>query len=88
MWAWRTRADGTLGDTWYHYEYDEATPEEERSLLGTQAEVQIALADFDCREESNYLERYLAIQIDLESAFVDQHRAQLDEMLAFADQHR
>lgn len=85
--ALRTRADGSLGDTWYNYQYDEITPAEERSLLGTEIEVQIALADYDCRQESGYMERYLAIQIELESEFVEQHHTQLDEMMAFAEEH-
>jgi hypothetical protein len=50
--ALRTRADGTLGDAWYNYQGEEFTPEEERSLLGTTAEIQIALDDFDCRQEA------------------------------------
>ena len=86
--ALRTRADGSLGDTWYNYQYDEITPPEERSLLGTPAEIQIALADYDCRRESDYMERYLAVQIDLESAFVERHKTQLDQMMAFAEEHR
>lgn len=44
------------------------------------AQVEIALADFDCREELDYMNRIMAIQIDVEQAFVDSNKVRLDEL--------
>ncbi|MDR1798353.1 MAG: hypothetical protein LBR19_00490, partial [Bifidobacteriaceae bacterium] len=85
--ALRTKADGTLGDAWYNFLGEELTPVEERSLLGTPAEIQIALDDFDCRQEVGaYEATYREVQLELEAAFVEEHRQELDEMVAFVEQ--
>ncbi|MDR0627839.1 MAG: hypothetical protein LBG11_11415 [Bifidobacteriaceae bacterium] len=72
--AYALREDGSL------------TPEGE-DFVGLQAyprQVEIALADFDCREELDYMNRMMAIQLRVEQEFVDRHRDRLDELEAAA----
>jgi hypothetical protein len=52
-----------------------------RALPG---QVAIALADFDCRERTNYMDRLMAVEVRVEQAFLDKHKAELDEMLEAA----
>ncbi|GAA3804413.1 hypothetical protein [Cellulomonas soli] len=49
-------------------------------------EIKVATADFDCRDETGYDRKQLDIQIRLEQAFVDQHKAELDAWVAAATQ--
>jgi hypothetical protein len=81
--AMRTGPDGSVG-TGGGGVFDEALPLEQRSLIGSEAEARIALADFDCRIETEYETRFKEIQLDLEQQFVDQNRDQLEEMVAAA----
>ena len=85
--ALRTKANGQLGDKWYHYQDEQDTPDEQRALLGTKYEIKIAIDDFDCRQTTDYMNRYETAQVGLEQAFVNKHRKQLDAMLAFAEQY-
>jgi hypothetical protein len=57
---------------------------DQRSLVGSPAEAEIALADFDCRAETDYEARFAAIQLELEQEFVDQNRPRLELMVAAA----
>jgi hypothetical protein len=56
-------------------------------LRGTPAEAKIALADFDCRVETDYVARYQAIQIEVEQAFVNSRKEILDQMVAYVEQN-
>lgn len=49
-------------------------------------EVDIALADLDCRVATNYLERQDDIRLDLEYQFVSDHRIELEALRAAAEQ--
>ncbi|MDR2564790.1 MAG: hypothetical protein LBC97_01780 [Bifidobacteriaceae bacterium] len=80
--ALRTLPDGSLGKSWLNYQGDEFTPPEERTLLGSQPEIDIALADFDCRASMDYDNRLVEIQRKLEQEFVNQHKTELDQMVA------
>jgi hypothetical protein len=87
--AQHTRADGSLGSSWNagpDFAVD-AAPIEERSLLGTQAEIKIALADFDCRVETDYDRRLKDAYLRLEAEFVAAHKSELDQMKAFVEEH-
>jgi hypothetical protein len=53
-------------------------------LQALPGQVAIALADFDCRERTNYMDRLMAVEVRVEQAFLDQHKAELDEMLQAA----
>jgi hypothetical protein len=76
--AMRTGADGRVAA-----EYgDPDAPEDQRSLIQSGPEIEIALADFDCRVETDYMNRLIAIQTAMETAFVEENRSALDELLA------
>lgn len=82
--ALRTRPDGTVGpennDT-----FTNAIPPEEQDLLGTQPERQVALADFDCRVETDYMARVSEIRRSKDEEFIAGHQAELDRLVAAAD---
>jgi hypothetical protein len=82
--AVRTRPDGTVA-TYAPGVYFSDIPVEVKSLLGTPAERPVALADFDCRAETNYLERLTAIRVELDTEFIGEHRAELDRLVAAAE---
>lgn len=79
--AVRTRPDGSVGDPQPDTPTSEI-PFDERYLTGDPAERAVALADFDCRAATNYLERLTTIQIDLEEEFVHARAQALEEMAA------
>lgn len=49
-------------------------------------EVKVATADFDCRKDLGFERKQLDIQIKLEQAFVDEHKAELDAWVEAATQ--
>ena len=49
-------------------------------------EVEQALADLDCREETDYTDRSAEITRELEQQFVDDHKTELDALKAAAEQ--
>jgi len=49
-------------------------------------EVELALADLDCREETDYRDRSAEVSRELEQQFVDDHKAELDALKAAAEQ--
>jgi hypothetical protein len=57
-------------------------PLEQRSLVGSAAEAVIALADYDCRVETDYEARFLDVQLDLERQLVEANRDQLNKLMA------
>lgn len=48
----------------------------------TDTELATALADFECKEESGYDERYQEISFELQQSFVDEHKDTLDAWVA------
>jgi hypothetical protein len=50
-------------------------------------EVELALADLDCREETDYRDRHAAITREVEQQFIDDHKAELDAMIASVEQN-
>lgn len=76
--AFRTGADGVAA------ELGDNDPErlDQQSLVGSEPEIRIALADFDCRAATDYLDRFVAVQREREQEFLRTHRAQLDRLLA------
>ncbi len=51
-----------------------------------QHEITVALADFDCRTETDYDARMRAVQVAAETVFLEQNRAQLETLLAESEQ--
>jgi len=49
-------------------------------------EIQIALADLDCREKTGYTEAQQKVQFDLERQFIADHKAELEALKAAAEQ--
>jgi len=59
----------------------------EMKVLG-EREIELALVDHDCREETSYMEKALKIQFDLEARFVDANKADLEAFKAALEQGR
>jgi hypothetical protein len=53
-----------------------------------ETEIKIALDDLDCREETKYRETQADITEAMEQQFIDDHKAELDALLAAAEQGR
>jgi hypothetical protein len=53
-------------------------------LQGLPTQIEVALIDFDCRTETDYMSRVMEIQRDVEQAFLDQNREKLDELMVAA----
>ncbi|WP_019180584.1 hypothetical protein [Microbacterium yannicii] len=51
-------------------------------------EIEVALADLECREETGYRAAYAEIQYELEEEFIAAHKADLDALKAAAEQGR
>lgn len=79
------QADWTEED-WNNYDQDadEAYQAVEASVA--EKEIDMALADLDCREETDYREKSLQIQFDLEEQFIQDHKAELDAYKAALEQ--
>jgi hypothetical protein len=83
--AVQTGADGQAADRSRYL--DETLPKDQRSLIGSGPELAIALADFDCRGQTGYMSRLIAIHRGLEQDFLDQNRSALDQMAAAIDRN-
>jgi hypothetical protein len=62
------------------------TPVEYRSLLGSDPEIRIAVVDFKCRQKVDFVNRWAQIQADVQQDYIDQHKTELDRMLAQIEQ--
>ena len=56
----------------------------ELAALG-ESEIEIALADLDCREEHDYRAKAMTVQWELEEQFIAEHKAELDALVAAAE---
>lgn len=54
----------------------------ERIAVVTEAEIAMAVADYDCRAEAGVGETRVAVQAELEQAFIDANQAELDAWVA------
>jgi len=82
--AMRTHPDGTVGPVYYGVPAAQI-PDDEKSLLGSDPERAVAVADFDCRTQMNYLPRLADIRDSLDTAFIQQHQADFDKLEAAAE---
>ena len=57
-------------------------PVEYSSLTGTEREVAIAVADYKCRQDSDYVDRFLAVERAAQEEFIANHKSELDRMAA------
>jgi hypothetical protein len=83
--AERTGANGEAAPTEKYQDY--SLPEDQQRLVGTEAERGIAIADFDCRVETDYMRQLVAIQADLEKKFVKSHLTQLNQLMTAIDRN-
>jgi len=82
-------------DTYYqNYPTDDSDPDfgtprdSEYVKLARTVEIPLALADLDCREQTDYRTRHTRIQFDLEERFIADHREELEALVAQAGQSR
>ena len=81
--AWGTAADGSVFDPQGATEVSILDiPPEYRGLQANTAQIDIALTDFQCRADTDYVNRYADIQFDAEQAYIDEFRPQLEQLLA------
>ncbi|MQA33131.1 hypothetical protein [Modestobacter roseus] len=76
--------------------YEEMVPTEDGEVSGepdeaardalAEREVELALADLDCREETDYRDRAAEVNREAEQQFVDDHESELEAMKAAAEQ--
>ena len=60
---------------------------DQESLIGSPPEIAIAVADYDCRVATGYLQRLVAVQTGLENEFVAAHRDELDRLEAWVEKN-
>jgi hypothetical protein len=76
-------SDGTAWAGEHGRPYDlQEIPYESRGLVGSQIEIDIAVVDFQCRSEVDYVNTYARIQADSEAQYLADHQAAFDQMLA------
>ncbi|MDR2566996.1 MAG: hypothetical protein LBC97_13275 [Bifidobacteriaceae bacterium] len=61
-------------------------PAEHKSLVGSQAERDIAVADFKCRAATDYVARYAAGVVAVERRYLTEHREEIEKMAAAVEQ--
>lgn len=66
------------------YENDPTETPEMQAIA--EEEVELALADLDCREKTDFRQEELRIQFELEEQFIAEHKAELDALKAAAEQ--
>ncbi|MDR1442365.1 MAG: hypothetical protein LBJ02_08280 [Bifidobacteriaceae bacterium] len=81
MMALRTGPDGDYWDVGEHGA-DAQEPAEYRSISMSAAEIEIALADFDCRAEVGYEGIANAVALGLQRSFLDEHGAEANALMA------
>ncbi|WP_449282321.1 hypothetical protein [Leucobacter sp.] len=81
-------AQQTLSDEYYELqmpdgeegEWQEPSAADKKKFQ--EREIEVALTDRDCKKKLAYEDELLEIQFDLEQKFVDEHRAELDALVA------
>jgi hypothetical protein len=64
------------------WEGSETGPTEEETAAARDNELKIALADFRCAEEVDYMDKSLEAQFALEEQFISDYKAELDALIA------
>ena len=60
----------------------EGIPADHLGLVGSQIEIDIAVADIKCRQQTDYVARYAQIVFDAQARYLEDHKAEFDAMLA------
>ncbi|MDR2973223.1 MAG: hypothetical protein LBV00_00720 [Propionibacteriaceae bacterium] len=79
-----TRPDGTVGP-WQDDAPTTDIPVEEKSLTGSEPERALALKDFDCRAQTDYVARLTTLRIQSDNAFIEKNRDALNRLLTAAE---
>ncbi len=66
---------------------DGSSPSAEQTDEWREVEIDTALADFACTEKTNYTQESLKVQFELEKQFIKDHKAELDELVAFQEKN-
>ncbi len=66
---------------------DGSSPSDEQTAEWREVEIDTALADLHCKEETNYTQESLKVQFELEKQFIKDHQAELDELVAFSEKN-
>lgn len=74
--------------TWLQMAYPEDAPFSEPGDDLIALEIQLALADFDCRDATGFDEREREIRLDIENRLLAENRAVVDELLALVQSVR
>lgn len=69
-----------------YYETMTDAPDEAKLAELRENEIAVALADFKCAEKTDYQDKKLEVQFDIERQFIDDHKAELDAMIADVEQ--
>jgi hypothetical protein len=76
-----TAEDGSVAQMLAGQTYsDEDFSESQQSLVGSQAERDVAVADFACRAETDYVNRFAAALAAAQESYIEAHREELDKM--------
>lgn len=73
-------------NAFYESRPDGAEMDDPEYLAIGEKEIELALADLDCREETDYRQASLKIQFELEEKFIQDHQAELDALKAALEQ--
>jgi hypothetical protein len=63
------------------------SPTDEQTKKWREDEIEVALADFKCGEKVDYVQQQLTVQFELEKQFIIDHKAELDELVAFQEKN-
>jgi hypothetical protein len=80
--AMDTGADGTILDPATYHDPEADVPNDQRYLVGSQPEIDVAVADFECREETDYMDTLVARLRAMQNEFLAENQAALDAFLA------
>ncbi len=64
------------------------SPTDEQTKKWREDEIEVALADFKCAEKVDYTQQQLTVQFELEKQFIIDHKAELDELVAFQEKNK
>lgn len=60
-------------------------PSDEQTAEWREVEIDTAIADFECGEKTDYTQKSLAVQFELEKQFIKDHQSELDALVAFSE---
>jgi hypothetical protein len=84
--AFETDPDGDRVDYDAYAEDPESTPLDQRSLVGSQVEIDVAVADFECRQETDYMDRLISRMREIQDEHLAEHQKELDAFMAAVEE--